>query len=115
MTRNLGRRLSALDPALVINPILMRLVSELKGLCGARSGGFNDRGGIHEDCVNNDTDAHTDFSRERFDPYANTPHTDLSYRDGRQYNHHDQLDCCDNHTDSQPNHWMRWSYSDITR
>lgn len=117
MATKLGRKLAELDPAGLQNPVLARLVLELRGDRCIRTGGFNDTGRTHSDLINNDTDKHTDIAKESFSCGRDDRdiHTDLSYRDGRQYSHSDDTDCCDNHTDSDPNHQWRWSYSDMTR
>lgn len=114
MATKLGRRLAALDPTKVDNPILAKLIRELHGAV-CRTGGFNDSGRVHSDYVDNDSHSHSDLTKASFCYSDSTPHTDLSYRDGREYNHSDGTDMCDNHSDSDPNHLWRWSYSDITR
>jgi hypothetical protein len=117
MATKLGRKLAALKPEAVRNPVLARLVGELKGALTACSGGFNDCGREHTDYIDNDRAAHTDLSEASL-PRNCEPdpaHSDLSYADGRRYSHSDETDMCDNHSDSDPNHLWRWGYSDMTR
>lgn len=106
----LGERIAKLSPAMVRNPVLARLICEVKGFVCPRSGGFNDVGRVHSDYMNNNTDKHTDLTEESLcsrSPYAR--HTDNSYRtSGLRYSHLDGVDPDDSHTDSPARQEDRW-------